>query len=80
MKVDCEAYRAALDKCLHVFEKYQEDKTNACTIIGVSGHIPLIAVVEYALAFIWPEESSLKLMRDRLIRFYDYDEVVTFKP
>lgn len=78
MKIDCNPYRTSLDKAHPLFEKYKDDKGQACNIISSTSHIPLLAVVEYALLFIWPGEEKLENLKKRLIEFYKYTEIVSY--
>lgn len=75
MKLDCTQYYSALSKSTGFFIKYN-DPCEAIRQMGAAAGIPLVASCIYSLKHVVPGNEQVAAMRDRLIEFYGYTEVI----
>ena len=78
MRIDLRVFQNALYKMSHSLVTTEAKKSSKASEMSAITHIPALAVCEYMLLFIYPNDTSLIEMRKTLIDFYGYDEIITF--
>lgn len=78
MRMDVRIYRTGLDAAKHIYKKYEKEPTKAIAMVSQFMSCPLIVSLEYARTYIFGDTPEIMKMRQSLIDFYKYSEVVGF--
>jgi hypothetical protein len=80
MKINVKKYKKTLDRFKHRMSQIEEGKRDKSVAnMSFITHTPVLAVCEYMLTYLFPNDPELLRCRERLIKFYKYSEIVPFE-
>lgn len=78
MIVDCNIYRRGVESALGIYKKPNQTPREAVANVTLSCGVPLIVACQYSLQFLHPGDQELIKMKESLMKFYSYSEVIPF--